>query len=383
MRGGARASSTRTWRGWRAAARGSASRSTAWRCAARRNRRASRTARRHSPSSRSSSRAAARRGAATRRADEIDAAAHASRCSRHRGNARRCARWRAAAASRTCGSRRESRARGHQTSQPAGERAGRAASRGHAELSNRCCSTLAGRSICGTMSNVFVVRDGRLLTPRVDRCGVAGVHARDRAARSAGARAFRREERRPRRSTSCLPRTRCSSPMRASGLCRCARVGEHRFPHDETSCRRLRRSHRGARCVSCCSLLGLLLVLAGAAPRLSTGSASTHADAAPRAARASPSRWRSSRALRCARCSPSSTRAARWPTGAPSSSSARARLAADQERHATRFRRSASPAEILRQLDEGRVVLEALTVVEGWTFARHAPRASKRIRRSR
>jgi UPF0755 protein len=29
----------------------------------------------------------------------------------------------------------------------------------------------------------------------------------------------------------------------------------------------------------------------------------------------------------------------------------------------------ASPAEILRQLQEGRVVLEALTVVEGWTFA--------------
>ncbi|HET9862104.1 MAG TPA: endolytic transglycosylase MltG [Steroidobacteraceae bacterium] len=29
----------------------------------------------------------------------------------------------------------------------------------------------------------------------------------------------------------------------------------------------------------------------------------------------------------------------------------------------------ASPAEILRQLEEGRVVLETLTVVEGWTFA--------------
>ncbi|HTU66209.1 MAG TPA: endolytic transglycosylase MltG [Steroidobacteraceae bacterium] len=29
----------------------------------------------------------------------------------------------------------------------------------------------------------------------------------------------------------------------------------------------------------------------------------------------------------------------------------------------------ASPAEILRQLQEGRVVLEALTIVEGWTFA--------------
>jgi UPF0755 protein len=29
----------------------------------------------------------------------------------------------------------------------------------------------------------------------------------------------------------------------------------------------------------------------------------------------------------------------------------------------------ASPAEILRQLEEGRVVLEALTIVEGWTFS--------------
>jgi len=33
----------------------------------------------------------------------------------------------------------------------------------------------AGRPVCGTMSNLFVVRDGRLLTPSVDRCGVAGV----------------------------------------------------------------------------------------------------------------------------------------------------------------------------------------------------------------
>ena len=29
----------------------------------------------------------------------------------------------------------------------------------------------------------------------------------------------------------------------------------------------------------------------------------------------------------------------------------------------------ASPQEILRQLSEGRVVLETLTVIEGWTFA--------------
>ncbi len=33
----------------------------------------------------------------------------------------------------------------------------------------------SGALICGTASNVFLVRDGRLYTPRVDRCGVAGI----------------------------------------------------------------------------------------------------------------------------------------------------------------------------------------------------------------
>jgi 4-amino-4-deoxychorismate lyase len=36
----------------------------------------------------------------------------------------------------------------------------------------------SGRLISGTMSNVFVVRNGRLITPRVDLCGVAGVMRR-------------------------------------------------------------------------------------------------------------------------------------------------------------------------------------------------------------
>ncbi len=31
-----------------------------------------------------------------------------------------------------------------------------------------------GAFVCGTMTNMFIVRDGRLLTPPVDRCGVAG-----------------------------------------------------------------------------------------------------------------------------------------------------------------------------------------------------------------
>jgi 4-amino-4-deoxychorismate lyase len=36
----------------------------------------------------------------------------------------------------------------------------------------------AGHLVCGTMSNVFVERAGRLITPCVDRCGVAGVMRR-------------------------------------------------------------------------------------------------------------------------------------------------------------------------------------------------------------
>jgi 4-amino-4-deoxychorismate lyase len=33
----------------------------------------------------------------------------------------------------------------------------------------------SGALVSGTMSNVFMVRDGKLYTPRVDRCGVAGI----------------------------------------------------------------------------------------------------------------------------------------------------------------------------------------------------------------
>jgi 4-amino-4-deoxychorismate lyase len=35
-----------------------------------------------------------------------------------------------------------------------------------------------GRLVCGTQSNLFLVLDGLLLTPRVDQCGVAGVMRR-------------------------------------------------------------------------------------------------------------------------------------------------------------------------------------------------------------
>jgi len=32
----------------------------------------------------------------------------------------------------------------------------------------------AGWVVCGTMTNLFAIRGGRWMTPRVDRCGVAG-----------------------------------------------------------------------------------------------------------------------------------------------------------------------------------------------------------------
>jgi 4-amino-4-deoxychorismate lyase len=35
--------------------------------------------------------------------------------------------------------------------------------------------SVSGALVSGTMSNVFLVRQGKLLTPRLDRCGVAGV----------------------------------------------------------------------------------------------------------------------------------------------------------------------------------------------------------------
>ena len=44
-----------------------------------------------------------------------------------------------------------------------------------AQISEGLMSTLDGRVICGTMSNVFVVTDGKLLMPELATCGVEGV----------------------------------------------------------------------------------------------------------------------------------------------------------------------------------------------------------------
>jgi 4-amino-4-deoxychorismate lyase len=47
-----------------------------------------------------------------------------------------------------------------------------------AEAAELLLFSSSGRLVSGTMSNVFIVRSGRLITPRVDVCGVAGVMRR-------------------------------------------------------------------------------------------------------------------------------------------------------------------------------------------------------------
>lgn len=50
-----------------------------------------------------------------------------------------------------------------------------------------------GRAVCGTSSNLFILRGNALLTPRLERCGVAGV-ARTRLLRAAGRLGLSAEE---------------------------------------------------------------------------------------------------------------------------------------------------------------------------------------------
>ena len=116
-------------------------------------------------------------------------------------------------------------------------------------------------------------------------------------------------------------------------------------------------------------VLGVLAVgLAAAAAAIYWQRANAR-DAAPgphhaiRAARGA-SRRHGARGARRARHPRSPRRPARRRAAA-----ARARLRRRSRPAATRFRRARVREDILRQLAEGRVVLEALTVIEGWTFA--------------
>ena len=59
---------------------------------------------------------------------------------------------------------------------------------GDTQLAEGILFSSSGNLVCGTMSNVFLVRESGLLTPRIDQCGVAGVMRRVvlREARQAG-----------------------------------------------------------------------------------------------------------------------------------------------------------------------------------------------------
>ena len=63
------------------------------------------------------------------------------------------------------------------------------------EISEALMFSSSGALISGTMSNVFLVQDSVLVTPRVDRCGVAGVMRAEvlAAAATAGVRVEERE----------------------------------------------------------------------------------------------------------------------------------------------------------------------------------------------
>jgi len=54
------------------------------------------------------------------------------------------------------------------------------------QISEALMFSSSGALISGTMSNVFLVRDSMLLTPRLDRCGVAGVMRAEVLAAAAG-----------------------------------------------------------------------------------------------------------------------------------------------------------------------------------------------------
>ena len=84
-----------------------------------------------------------------------------------RGGRRRCA-------VATVAARRQPRARRHQTSQPARERAGRGGGRSGRRI-RALLLDASGHVVSGAMSNVFIVRAGRVLTPPRGSCGVAGV----------------------------------------------------------------------------------------------------------------------------------------------------------------------------------------------------------------
>ena len=94
----------------------------------------------------------------------------------------------------------------------------------------------------------------------------------------------------------------------------------------------------------------------------------------------------SRRAQACARCCVSWSEreligSARSSSGTCAAASAEPRSRATASRPgATAFRRARQPLAILQQLIDGRVVLEQVTIVEGWTFAQMRKAAGARKR---
>jgi 4-amino-4-deoxychorismate lyase len=88
------------------------------------------------------------------------------------------------------------------------------------------CLDTDGHLVCATAANVFVVRDGVLLTPRLDRCGVAGVA---RAALLAKARRWLpvREMRLVRADVDAADEVFLSNAVR--GVMPVRRVGQRRY----------------------------------------------------------------------------------------------------------------------------------------------------------
>lgn len=91
----------------------------------------------------------------------------------------------------------------------------------------------AGNVISGVMSNLFLWREARLLTPRLEQCGVAGV-ARDRLLRRATAAGIAVQETRIGRD-EVLAADEIMLSNSLIGLRRVACLGERRWPHPTIS----------------------------------------------------------------------------------------------------------------------------------------------------
>jgi 4-amino-4-deoxychorismate lyase len=91
----------------------------------------------------------------------------------------------------------------------------------------------AGHLVGGTRTNVFIARDGRLVTPRVDRCGVAGV-MRGVVLREAATLGIAAEER-PVPMAEALGAQELFLTNARIGVVPVRRLGEHAFRMDTTA----------------------------------------------------------------------------------------------------------------------------------------------------